>query len=249
MYRIDKTKIEKFIKQLPDRSPLLPSDLLQNESLIYRDQTLSIHYAPLDYLNRLARIAVIGISPGWQQMEIAYRVLRDGLKAGKRMGELELEAKTAASFAGPMRKNLVSMLDGLKLQEPLNLGSTTAVLFQEEHALLQTTSVVRYPTFCGDKCENYTGHRPKLLNHPILKQFVLEILAPELESIENALIVPLGKCVEKALEFLISGGHVSRDRCLLGFPHPSGLNGHRIPQYESARAALTDQVRSFFNTT
>jgi hypothetical protein len=39
-------------------------------------------YAPFDSINRSTKIAVVGVAPGFQQMEIAIRVVRQALHQG-----------------------------------------------------------------------------------------------------------------------------------------------------------------------
>lgn len=72
----------RFVRCLPRDSPLLQKDLLRDETLMYRDRHLSIYYARFDYVNKQARIAIVGITPGWRQVEIAYRKCRDELLGG-----------------------------------------------------------------------------------------------------------------------------------------------------------------------
>jgi hypothetical protein len=37
---------------------------------------------------------------------------------------------------------------------------------------------------------------------------------------------------------LVAAGDLDEERCLLGFPHPSGGNGHRIRQFRENEAVL-----------
>lgn len=137
------------------------------------------------------------------------------------------------------------MLDDVGLPQCLGIRSS-AELFAQEQGLVHMTSVIRYPVFVGaNEYANYTGHGPPLMNHPTLRSFIVDYLAPELASLQKTLVVPLGKCVEEALQYLIVAGMLDQKRCLIGFPHPSGANGHRGQQYALARGRLADQVKSF----
>ncbi len=157
----------------------------------------------------------------------------------------ECEAKAAASFAGRMRGNLVSMLDGIGVQEALGL-STCSGLFSGAGKYVHTTSALRYPVFKNGR--NYTGHSPALTKHPLLRKMLEELLIPELRAMPSALIVPLGKAVAAALAWLEAQGLVSLEHCLHGFPHPSGANGHRARQFERARPILRAAVRKWRRT-
>lgn len=157
----------------------------------------------------------------------------------------ECEAKAAASFAGRMRGNLVSMLDGIGVQEALGL-STCSGLFSGAGKYVHTTSALRYPVFKNGR--NYTGHSPALTKHPLLRKMLEELLIPELRAMPSALIVPLGKAVAAALDWLEAQGLVTLEHCLRGFPHPSGANGHRARQFERARPILRAAVRKWRRT-
>jgi hypothetical protein len=231
------------IRALPDRVPYLPSDLLTDGFRLHREPGLEIYYAPFDYVNRAASLALVGITPGWTQMELAFRTARQALAQRKSLDDASTKAKQQASFAGAMRHNLVSMLDELGVQRALGLSSCRS-LFADRTDLVHTTSTIRYPVFVDGR--NYTGHRPALLQTPALRQYVSGPLADELRFTKDALIVPLGQCVSQAMELLIDQRVIERGRCLIGFPHPSGANGHRVRQFVAAKPALRRTVRAWF---
>lgn len=239
-------QIDEFVRALPNHSPLRRGDLLRDDLRLYGDAILSVYYAPFDHINQNARIVLIGITPGWQQMELAYRTVRDLVAKGVNVGAALSAAKATASFAGPTRKNLVAMLDSLGLPNFLGIRSTSE-LFDQHWNLVHTTSAIRYPTFVADgQSSNYAGHRPKIGKHPFLRRFLLETLAPEIRSIPKALIVPLGKGVEESLNFLILNKAVDAERCLLGLPHPSGSYPQRASKYCERQSELSERVRAFF---
>ena len=61
------------------------STLLSERFRLHSDQRLSIYYAPVDYVNTRARLAIVGVTPGWTQMEVAYRTARRGCWRAVRM--------------------------------------------------------------------------------------------------------------------------------------------------------------------
>ena len=182
------------IESLPDSFTL--RDLRRLGLLVHESQLpgvrLEIYYAPFDYVNEKAQLAIVGITPGLQQMEIGLRQAQSALLEGLATREACQRAKQHASFAGRMRTNLVEMLDELGLP-PLLGPRSTGDLFGDHCHLLHTTSAVRYPLFVNDA--NYTGHSPKLLRIPVLRGFVEHVLGPELRGLHHALIVPLGRSV------------------------------------------------------
>lgn len=233
-----------LIAALPQEIPLGKSELQADCFLLHTDGKLAIYYAPFGYVNQQARVALVGITPGWTQMEIAFRVARDGLHKGLPYDEILRQAKSQASFAGSMRKNLCLMLDGIGVPERLGIQSS-ASLFGEHCNLAHTTSTVRYPVFKAGA--NYTGRSPSVVRNQTLLRYVTTYLRSELAIIPQALVIALGDCVAQALSVLIENGDLDPDRCLLGFPHPSGANGHRQTHFQARQDQLTRKVQAWFS--
>lgn len=232
----------RFLTALPERERYQPADLLVPELLLASDPggRLAVYYAPFGWINREARLAIIGVTPGFTQMELALRVARRQLLRGSDEVQACREAKLAASFAGTMRLNLTRMLDDLGL--PGFLGCRSEDLFAEASHLLHSTSAVCFPVFVDGR--NYTGSAPRLTQSPLLMKFVRERLAPELSILRGAAFLPLGKAVEDALRLIETEGLIPRGRALYGFPHPSGANGHRAGQFARERSCLAKALRS-----
>ena len=231
------------IQALPGTPSLSKADLLCPAFRLYQDARLEIYYAPFDYLNPRAKVVLVGVTPGWTQMEIAYRQARVGLHAGLALPTMLDRIDEHASFAGAMRRNLVTMLDALAL--PAHLGvPSSASLFSTYRPLLHTTSAFRYPVFVHGR--NCTGHTPKPLRMPALLYDIEHLLAEELQQVPDASIIPLGQSVSTIIEYLAEAGRLDRSRCLLGFPHPSGANGHRGREFNERRERLTRSLKEWF---
>lgn len=201
------------------------NDILTADFLLYNDDRMKIYYAPHnEIINLDAKIFIIGITPGWTQTAIAYETANKGLIANLNSEEIKINCKRNSRFAGSMRKNLVAMLDELELNKKLQLNSCEE-LFNNHDELLHTTSIIPYPVFINDK--NYTGSNPKILDNEILTSYMKKYFYKEIGILSDALIIPLGKSVEEILKTLISENVITEEQCLLGFPHPSGANGHR----------------------
>jgi len=238
------TRFLPALATLPANRRLRKDDLLVAQLLLHQEGPLEIYYAPFDYVNADAKVVLIGITPGWQQIEIAYRAAQQGLADGNTPHEICQRAKVSASFAGAMRRNLIAMLDEVGLPAVLQVP-TSSVLFDTHRALIHTTAAIRYPVLVEGK--NYTGHQPALLQTAILRRFVLDVLAAELQLTSNALIIALGTCVSDVLRLLISKGLIKADRCLLDFPHPSGANRHRSKQFGQFQRVLAKSVQQWFS--
>lgn len=235
---------EEVIKQLPIKDKYEKNELLIDDLLIEKSGNIEIYYAPHnDYLNSKAKIFIVGITPGFQQMSTAISTARKELELETNIEEIQYKYKVAGRFSGSLRKNIISMLDYIKLNEALSINSCTD-LFEDKDYLLHTVSLVPYPVFV--KKQNYSGHTPKLLKSEFLMKYVYDNFIKELNNIENLkdiLIIPLGRAVEDALYKLSEEGIICEKQILKGFPHPSGANVNRVIQLEENRENLIKQIK------
>lgn len=232
------------ILALPDKKSYTKEELLIDSLLVEKEGAVSIYYAPHnEYENPKAKVFIIGITPGFQQMNMAISTARKGLVEGKDIAAIQYECKEAARFSGAMRKNVISMLDEIGLHEVLGINNC-ADLFGKEDSLLHTVSLIPYSVFV--KGANYTGHTPKLLKSEFLMRYIYESFMAEYEMLankEDVLLVPLGKAVEEVLLQLEEEGKIGKNQILVGFPHPSGANVNRIPQLNENKEAMSEFLR------
>lgn len=235
---------KEVIKRLPIKDKYEKNELLIDDLLIEESGNIEIYYAPHnEYLNSKAKIFIIGITPGFQQMSTAISTARKELELETDIEEIQYKCKVAGRFSGSLRKNIISMLDEIKLNEALNINSC-ATLFEEKNYLLHTVSLVPYPVFV--KTQNYSGHTPKLLKSEFLMKYVQDNFIEELNKIENfkeILLIPLGKAVEEILCKLSEEGIILEKQILKGFPHPSGANVNRVIQLEENKENLIMQIK------
>lgn len=231
--------------ELPIQESYTEAQLCCQEFLVFRERELDIYYAPFHFLNANARVVLVGLTPGWTQMERAFWAAKRGLAEGLRDEALFREVAKQAAFSGSMRKNLVQMLDGLGLNSCLGLDSSMR-LFADANELIHFTSLVSTPVFRAG--ENYGGTRPKLFDLPKLWPFAIEHLGYELTAIPHAIIVPLGKVANEGIQLLNRAGLIKLDRCLTHLPHPSGANGHRPFLFERGRLAWERQLADWFGS-
>ncbi|MGN6673746.1 MAG: uracil-DNA glycosylase family protein [Thermomicrobiales bacterium] len=232
------------IAALPAGAQLTKAELLTPVFLLHESGRLAVYYAPFDYVNPAAKVVLVGIAPGFRQMEIALRGARDLLWAGAELTDVAEQVKYLASFAGPIRRFLVQMLDGIGLARALAI-TTCADLYGARHDLLHTTAAVRHPVFVGGK--DWTGHTPPVRRNPLLLRYVREGMRAELDAVPGALVLTLGRCAEDAVQLLLDEGALDPARCLIGLPHPSGANGRRYVQYAQVRDELTRRVAAWFS--
>ena len=215
--------------------------------MLDKENNIEIYYAPHnEYLNPKAKVFIIGITPGFQQMSTAIGTARKELEVSDNIEEIQYKCKVAARFSGSLRKNIISMLDGIELNNMFNLKSCSQ-LFDEDDYLLHTISLIPYPVFV--KGENYTGHTPKLIKSQFLMKYVCDNFINELNKMEKSeeiLLIPLGKAVEEVLIKLKEDGVIKEEQILLGFPHPSGANVNRVTQFENNQESMIKFIKKNF---
>ncbi len=191
---------------------------------IAQEGELRIAYAPFDRVTPNARLVIVGITPGAIQATAAIKACRAAIVAGADVPEALALAKSQASFSGPMRANLVAMLDAIGVGEHFGLSSSDQ-LFEAGSEQVHFTSALRYPVFRRGK--NYNG-TPNMLKTPVLRQMIDTYLAEEARQLPEALWLPLGPKAGEALQHLVRCGDLREDRVLAGMPHPSGANAERV---------------------
>jgi len=207
-----------------------------------RSGQLTVEYAPFDHIEDNAELVIVGLTPGRQQAANALETLANELKHGTSPKVALERAKRTASFSGPMRANLLAMLDEIGV--PALYGRASAAgFFNDSQSRVHFTSALRYPVYLGGR--NYSG-TPNPLSQPILKRMIDTLLAEEAKQLQSAMWVPLGQHAEAALLHLSSSGHLPRANILAGLPHPSGANAERIAYFlgRKDRASLSAKTNA-----
>jgi len=201
------------------------STVTNNKFLLNKEGDLEIYYAPFDYVNSKAKIMIVGITPGLQQMLQSFQVINDG-KSLK-------EVKDLCSFKGSMRTTLIKYLDELKVNKKLKINSCES-LFNLHSKYLHTTSLVKYPVF--DKGRNYSGSN--ILKKEILLNFIEKNFLKELKIHQNSIIIPLGNTVSSTIRYLNDKYNLKLSCFLEGFPHPSGANARKNIQFKENKSRM-----------
>jgi hypothetical protein len=218
-------KYRALIKNAPHFSTSAP---LPDSLLLKKEGKISIYYAPFEYVNENARIVVVGITPGLQQAANALNAAKIELEKGNSSEDILKAVKSAASFSGPMRTNLINMLDHVGLHKKLGISSTD-LLFTSHSHLVQMASILKNPVFVDGG--NYSGS-PSMLKTPLLKELIQDFFVKELCSkLKTPLFISLSPKVTEALDWLASQKIISENQILSGIPHPSGANAERIAYF------------------
>lgn len=235
-----------IMKSFPLKQKYTKEDLLIKDLKLGAAGNVEMYYSPHnEYINSSAKVMLVGITPGWQQMEIAFRTAVQALKRQATYEAACQEAKVAARMAGVMRTNVIQMIQEIGLHQFLNVPNVEA-LFDPECMLLHTTSLIRYPILV--KQQNYTGHQPAITQNNFLYEAVLGSFLPEWGQLDEPLVIPLGKSVEAVLRQLLEEKRIREKRILWGFPHPSGANGSRLKQFQQNKADMQHRLSNLHIT-
>ena len=215
----------KYLNQIKALKKINKSIVINNKFLINKEGNIKIYYAPFDYVNSKAKIMIVGITPGLQQMLQSFQVINDG-KSLK-------EVKDLSSFKGSMRTTLIKYMDALNVNKKLKIKSCES-LFDLHSKYLHTTSLVKYPVF--DKGRNYSGSN--ILKKELLLNFIEENFLKELKIHQNSIIIPLGNTVSSTIRYLNEKYNLKLSCFLEGFPHPSGANARKNIQFKENKSRM-----------
>jgi len=214
---------------------------LRLEAATVGSRRIEVAYFPNGPVTPDARIAIVGLTPGRQQMRNAWIEARRCLRAGLSEADTLASVEAVASFSGPMRANLVAMLDMIGVNRLLGLQSS-ASLWGADAGLAYFTSALRYPVFVDGA--NYSG-MPSPFTTPLLHDQLMSGFARQATALQRAIFVPLGPLVSRAVELVAEEFDLDRTRVLSGLPHPSGANAERIAFFLGRKPehALSTKVR------
>ena len=215
----------KFLNQIKSLKKINKSTVTNKNFLIKREDNIEIYYAPFDYINSKAKIMIVGITPGLQQMLQSFEAVNEGRSLK--------EVKDLSSFKGSMRTTLIKYLDALNINKKLKIKSCES-LFNINSKYLHSTSLIKYPVF--DKGRNYSGSG--LLKKKILLDFLEEHFVKELKKLDKTIIVPLGNTVSSTIDYLNNEFKLNLKCFLKGFPHPSGLNVRKDIQFKENKTRM-----------
>ncbi|MCW8107148.1 hypothetical protein OPS25_01350 [Alteromonas ponticola] len=235
---MDNNQLSKFADTLSlyrDGSPFT------DELLIDSQGDLDVFFSPFEHVNMLAKVVLVGISPGATQANNANVKAMELLNAGETLDVVSEKAKLTGAFSGALRNNLVRLLDYIGINQKLSISSCES-LFGDNMHLLHSTSVFRYPTLLSGKPISSAN---KGLTNPLLKSMVDNCLTDEFAQLpQSAFYLPMGQGVDKILLYLCEKGILSRSQLLIGMPHPSGANAERIAYFlgSKTKTELSDKT-------
>lgn len=224
--------IRQFSSTTIEREAGRPSELLMSSGAVGAKK-LEIAYAPFDYVNPTAKVVILGLTPGAQQMKLAIQEAARCLRAGIDIAETIWRAKAHASFGGAMRSKLVELLDFIGVNRFIG-RPTTGTLWSKDQELAHFTSCLRYPVFVNG--DNYSG-QPAIMRTPLLRAELERFLVEEMLALPNAVWIALGDHGAEAARHAASVAKLDPDHLITGLPHPSGANNERVAYFPRAEGA------------
>lgn len=213
--------------QAASRTGIEEDSSLDGALCMLKAGSLQVDYAPFDHINSGAKLVLVGLTPGRQQARNSLIEANRQLAMGSSLEVSAHTAKQTASFSGPMRANLVALLNSVGIATLLGLSSTHE-LFDNRPDLVHFTSALRYPVYINGK--NWSG-APAALKTPALLAMVEKLLLREVEQFPTAVFVPLGSKATEILLWCFRALGKSPGNVLEGLPHPSGANAERISYF------------------
>lgn len=190
----------------------------------------SLQYIPFEHVNAKAKLVIVGITPGNNQLDLAYQAAQELLEAGVPDEEILTEVKKAGAFGGKsMKPNLLKMLRHFQFEKLLGIDDVDS-LWGTNAGLLHSTSVVPHAAFKDG--ERFNGSFDEIMASPLLKKCFLDCFVPSVREITvEALFVALGPCPQAALDWCVKEGALRQEQVLGSFCHPSSAGGSTTRYY------------------
>ena len=189
-----------------------------------------LFYVPFEFMNRSARLVIVGISPGPNQIELAYDAAQARIKAGL-SDEMVLEhAKREGSFgADTMRPNLIKMLEHFGIPQLLDISKADD-LWGVSWPYLHATSIVPHAAFRNGK--PFAGSFADIMASAPFRECFERDFASTLPLLgSDVRYIALGPTPLAALDWCCQQGLVNPGQILGAFAHPSTNGGSQVSVY------------------
>ena len=201
------------------------------------DGRYSLVYTPFELVTGTARLAIVGMTPGPEQLEPAYDLVRNGLAMGRPDAEILGAAHDKAAFDGSLRKPLVRMLKHFGIGHILGIRDEND-LWKDDARLLHATSIIPHAAF--KKGAYFSGGDfNEVLKAPLLRNCFETCFLPTLAMLNPACrFLGLGPMVGEALAWCVKQGALRPEHRLGTLPHPSLRSGSQVSLFlKELRAA------------
>ena len=188
-----------------------------------------LRYIPFEHVNADAKLVIVGITPGPNQLRLAYGEVQRLMAVGIPTATLLHEVKKLGAFGGSaMRPNLLRYLRHFKFDKILRIPDVES-LWEENAGLFHGTSVIPHAAFTttpegGESM--FAGSFAYLMASPLFRECFMDCFVSTLREINpDALYIGLGDCPEDALQWCVDNGYLHARQFLGSFCHPSTSGG------------------------
>jgi len=196
-----------------------------------REGKYSLQYIPFEHVNKNAKLVIVGITPGPNQISLAYGTAQAMINSEKSKLEILKEVKNSASFGSKtMRPNLVKMLNHFEFNRILGIDDINK-LWSSQSNLLYSTSVIPHAAFSLKKGKDspFSGSFDEVMKCELFHKCFLDCFLPSINDInQDAMYVGLGSCPEQALEWCVKNNYIRKDQVLGSMSHPSTQGGSSV---------------------
>ncbi len=194
----------------------------------------SLRYIPFEHINKNAKLVIVGITPGPNQLDLAYRTAQKMIRAGKDESETLVEVKKHGAFGSrTMRPNLVKMLNHFGFDRILGIEDINDLWGNQGH-LLHSTSVIPHAAFVlkKGKYAPFSGYFDEVIKCDLFRECFLDCFVPSIHEINSeAMYIGLGSCPDEALKWCVSNGYIRAEQVLGSLSHPSTNGGSSVPYF------------------
>lgn len=193
-----------------------------------------LRYIPFEHVNMQAKLVIVGITPGPNQLALAYDTVQKLLQAGRPESEILVEVKKLGAFGSPtMRPNLLKMLRHFRFEKILGVEDADS-LWGKNAGLLHSTSVVPHAAFTITKSgiKMFAGSFDEVMKSDLFRECFMDCLVPSIREMnQNAQYVGLGPCPQAALQWCVDKGYLRQEQILGSFCHPATTGGSTTRYY------------------
>jgi hypothetical protein len=193
-----------------------------------------LQYIPFEYVNKEAKIVIVGITPGPNQLTLAYDTAQKLLQTGRTENEILVEIKKAGAFgSSSMRPNLLKILRHFEFEKILGIKDVES-LWDKDAGLLHSTSVIPHAAFTLSKSRNkmFAGSFNEVMKSDLFEECFIDCFVPSIREMnQNALYVGLGPCPQAALQWCINKDYIRPEQVLGAFCHPATTGGSTTSYY------------------
>lgn len=200
------------------------------DTLLASQPPYDVFYTPFEHVNPRARLVIVGITPGMNQLELAYAEAQRLLRLGMAEAAVLEAVKAVAAFSGEaMRPNLLRMLRHFAFASILKIEDE-ADLWGMAAGLLHSTSVVPHAAF--KKGKMFSGSFEEIRRVDALRErFEADFVASLAGLPSDAMYVALGKTPFDALLQCVERGAIKEHQLLGALAHPSRSAGSQVAVY------------------